>query len=233
MLLFFLFSSQVNVQGQIVDPTTLTQNIDMIIDDLGDAKMELTMKMDASQWNAYINSEYAKNQSIFRRDLEREMMWVLIDDIEMKLDDKTREAKATLSVKNIASYMGDNRWTLRLGSKDINVTKISDKCYLMTNNIVSDNGGIIQQMQKFIFPDKATNIKTDNDRYGNTVVTYDLQVREGGLGIGVIIGFIFILLGSLWLLWVLFGKQIISIKNVPAQNSDEKKLEEVVSKEFK
>lgn len=212
MLLFFLFSSQVNVQGQIVDPTTLTQNIDMIIDDLGDAKMELTMKMDASQWNAYINSEYAKNQSIFRRDLEREMMWVLIDDIEMKLDDKTREAKATLSVKNIASYMGDNRWTLRLGSKDINVTKISDKCYLMTNNIVSDNGGIIQQMQKFIFPDKATNIKTDNDRYGNTVVTYDLQVREGGLGIGVIIGFIFILLGILWLLWVLFGKQIISIK---------------------
>ncbi len=210
LMLLLPLGTRFLAQAQLTDPTALTQNIDMYIDKLGDAKMELTMKMDASQWNTFINSEYAKNKSLFRRDMEREMMWVLIDDIDMHLDDKNRIATATMSLKNMASYSGDNLWTLKLGGKDVSLTKISDNCYLMSNNIVSNDGGIIQQLQKFIFPDGASNVRQDNDRYGNTVILYDLPVRESGMTTGIaIIGIILIVLGGLWLLWQQVGQRLV------------------------
>lgn len=216
LILFLPLGMQLFAQAQPIDPTALTQNIDMNIDNLGDAKMEFTMKMDASQWNTFINSEYAKNQSLFRRDMEREMMWVLIDDIDMTLDDKNRVAKATMNVKSVASYSGNNLWTLKLGGKDVTLTKISDNCYLITNNIVSADGGIIQQLQKFIFPAGAANVRQDNDRYGNTVILYDLPVREAGMTGGITIaGIILILLGGLWLLWQQIRKRSLN-KHIPA-----------------
>ena len=226
LMLLLTLGTRFLAQAQLMDPTALTQNIDMYIDKLGDAKMELSMKMDASQWNMFISSEYAKNKSLFRRDMEREMMWVQIDDIDMHLDDKNRIATATMSVKNMASYSGDNLWTLKMGGKDVSLNKISDNCYLMTNNIVSEDGGIIQQLQKFIFPAGATNVRQDSDRYGNTVILYDLPVREAGMTGGIaIIGIILILLGGLWLLWQQVGqhlaKKVFKQQHLHAQNQHE------------
>ncbi len=222
IILFAIVSiSGIHAQSQPVDPTNLTQNIDLTIDNLGNATMVLSMKMDASQWNEFVNSEYAKNQSLFRRDLEREMMWVLIDEININLDDKNREMKATMNVKNMASYSGDNHWTVKLGEKDLNITKISDICYLITNNIASDNGGVTQQLQKYFFPAGATNVRTDNDRYGNTIITYDLPIHEASkVSLAGISGLILIVLGGLWLLWILFGNKLLSKKNAPVTHDE-------------
>lgn len=213
---WLLLGAWVSAQAP-ANPTSLTQNIDMTIDHLGDANMKLSMKMDASQWHSFINSDYAKNKSLFRRDLEREMMWVLFEDIDMALDDKSRVATATMNLKSVASYSGNNHWTLRLGMKDPNISKLSDNSYLITSNIMSDAGGIIQQLQKYVFPPDAVNIRPDNDRYGNAVILYELDTHEGfGVPAEAIVGVVLMLLGGLWIVWLLVGKKKMEKKNVPA-----------------
>lgn len=174
------FFGQATAQSGQQDPTSLTQEIDYHIDELGNARLELKMKMNAQQWQAFKASPVANNPTIFKRDMERQMTAYLLEDIKTDLKENERVSVTSLVAKNMAVYKGKGRWEMKLGLKDPNVTKVSDDCYLMTGNTVS-GGGLIHQIQKIFFPKGATDIKQDTDSFGNAIFTYNLEVEEGGI----------------------------------------------------
>lgn len=181
-----IFSAAARAQQQY-DPTTIVQELDMRIDEMGDAHMELRMKMNASQWMNFKNSMSAQNPTVFMRDLERSMVGVLLEEFRNELLETNRTSVTTIKARNMALYKGDNRWELKLDMKEPNITKISDHVYLISGNLLM-GGSIAQQMQKIFFPEKASNIKQDTDTYGNAIFTYNLKAERSSINILFILG---------------------------------------------
>ena len=197
-ILTMLFSINLGAQQQY-DPTSITQEINYKIDKFGDARLELRQKMTASQWQYFKASTIARNPSIFKRDLERSMAGVLLEDFKNEMNEETRSSVTQLTARSVATYKGKGKWEFKLGTKDPNVTKISDNIYLFSSNLAS-GGGIIQQLEKVFFPEDASNIKQDTDTYGNAIFTYILDVEGSSFNFLMLFGIVLCIVGLVLML---------------------------------
>src|SRR5690606_17480215 len=107
---FFSINATANAQNGNQDPTSITQEIDYYLDDLGNAKMEIKMKMNAQQWQAFKASPVASNPTIFKRDMERQMAAYLLEDIKTELKENDRQSVTSMVAKNTAVYKGNDKW---------------------------------------------------------------------------------------------------------------------------
>ena len=196
-VLLILLNCSLSAQQQY-DPTSITQEIDYKIDELGDARLEFRQKMTASQWLDFKAGAIARNPSIFKRDLERSMTNVLLEDFKNELNEENRSSITQITARNVATYKGSGKWEFKLGTKEPNVTKISDHVYLLTGNIASGSN-IIQQLQKISFPERAYNIKQDTDTYGNAIFMYMLDVEKSSFNLLLILGIALLLAGAAWM----------------------------------
>jgi len=197
LMLLIFFSGRLLAQQQF-DPTAITQEIDYKIDKYGDARMELRQKMTAMQWQNFKASSIARNPSIFKRDLERSMATMVLDDFKNEMNEDTRSSVTQLTARNMATYKGNGKWELKLDAKDPNITKISDHIYMLTNNLMA-GGNLIQQLQKIFFPEKASNIKQDTDTYGNAIFTYTLHAEKSSFNFLLFFGIVLLLAGAAWM----------------------------------
>lgn len=184
---------------QAQDPTGLNQEIDYRIDKLGDAKLEIRMKMNALQWQSFKASPVASNPTIFKRDMERQMASYLIDDLKTNLNESERSAVTSLTARSMAQYKGTGEWEIKLDMKNPNVTKISDNSFLFTGNILS-GGALIHQVQKLFLPEGASDIKQDTDTFGNAIITYKLDVEPAAINLFALSGIVSIIAGAAFLL---------------------------------
>jgi hypothetical protein len=180
---------------QAQDPTGLNQEIDIHIDRLGDATMELRMKMTALQWQSFKASSVASNPTIFKRDMERQMASLILEEVKTDLDENNRTSRTTVKARGMAQYKGNGKWEVKMDMKDPNVTKVSDNCFLLTGNLLS-GGMLIQQLQKIFLPEGAGNVKQDTDTFGNAVITYEMNAEPTKFSIPVIAGIVLMMGGA-------------------------------------
>ncbi|MBO9561718.1 MAG: hypothetical protein J7621_03055 [Niastella sp.] len=199
LLVCLFFTSHVVARQQQQDPTGLNQEIDYHIDKLGDATLELRMKMNAMQWQSFKASPVASNPTIFKRDMERQMASYIIDDIKTNLNEGDRSSLTTLKARSLAQYKGKGLWEVKLDMKNPNVTKVSDNCYLLTGNMIS-GGTLIHQLQKLFLPEGASDIKQDTDTFGNAIISYKLDVEPAAINLFAITGIVCIITGATFLL---------------------------------
>ncbi len=181
------------------DPTSLVQEFTINLDKLGNATMELTQKMTASQWGSFKQSQIYTDPSMAKRDMERSMSSYVIDDFKRDMDEMNRQVKLTVKVVSYAQYKGDGHWSLKIDSKNPQVTKLTDNAYMITGNAVMGNS-LVQQIFKIYFPSNASNVTQTTDEFGKAIFTYD---AGGGvlsyakwnniLGLLLILGAIFFL----------------------------------------
>ncbi len=126
------------------------------------------------------------------------MTGVLLEDFKNEMNEDNRSSVTRLTARSMASYKGNGKWELKLDTKDPNITKISDHVYLLTGNLAS-GGGIIQQLQKIFFPERASNIKQDTDTYGNAIFTYTLDVEGSSFNFLLVLGIVLLLAGAAWM----------------------------------
>ena len=166
--------SQVGAQ----DPTSQTQEFDIKIDKLGDATLELSTKMNQAQWENFKTGPLVNDPSISKRDMERNMSTYVLEDFKRDIDDMNRAVKITVKVKAFAAYNGNGKWSLMLGTKDPQITKLSDNAYMSTTNTMM-NGLLVQQIYKISFPSGAKDIQQSTDSFGKAMFTY---TNGGGIG---------------------------------------------------
>ncbi len=198
LLVCLFFASQAAARQQQQDPTGLNQEIDYHIDKLGDATLELRMKMNAMQWQSFKASPVATNPTIFKRDMERQMASYILEDLKTNLNENDRTSLTSLKAKGMAQYKGKGQWEVKLDMKNPNVTKVSDNCYLLTGNMVS-GGTLIHQLQKLFLPEAASDIKQDTDTFGNAIITYKLDVEPAAINLFAIAGIVCIVAGAAFL----------------------------------
>jgi hypothetical protein len=175
-LILFLFLTIIagKATGQVTpeDPTSLVQEFTVNIDKLGDATMELTQKMTASQWENFKQAPIFNDPSMAKRDMERSMSTYVIEDFKRDIDEMNRTVKLSLKVKSYAQYKGNGQWSLKIDSKNPQVTKLTDNAYMITGNAAMGSI-LVQQIYKIYFPGNATDVAQTTDEFGKAIFTYE------------------------------------------------------------
>lgn len=155
------------------DPTTLVQEFTINIDKLGNANEVLTEKMTASQWGSFKASQIYNDPALSKRDLERSMSTYVIDDFKRDLDEMNRQVTLSLKVLSYVQYKGNGQWSMKIDSKNPQVTKLTDNAYMITGNAVLGNN-LVQQLYKIYFPSSAGAVTQTTDEFGKAIFTYNL-----------------------------------------------------------
>jgi hypothetical protein len=163
-------SSQQIVQG-------LKQIFDITMDDLGNADLEVSMKLNASQWDMF-KRNIGSNTSIIKREMEKALPKYFLTDFNYSEDAMDRSYKVKFKALGICRLNNNGKWEAELGSKNPDITRLSDREFVMNMDIMT-NGMLIQQTQKIHLPSNAKGAKITKDSFGKAIMTYSTGLRMG------------------------------------------------------
>ncbi|MBS1500671.1 MAG: hypothetical protein JST32_01320, partial [Bacteroidetes bacterium] len=191
ILVVAAFSDANAQQTQQLDP--LKQNVTYNIDNLGDAHVEFSRTFNASQWDNYKRISGSNASELWKREMEREFPVAYLQNFNYKEDDRT--FTLTFDALGLAEINDNGEWQIPVGLKDPDITKVSDKNYVMTATYNS-GGSLLQQMTKINLPDGCGNVVQGKDPFGKAMFTYDLTPgRKGAHMAFLIAGFLLIAAG--------------------------------------
>jgi hypothetical protein len=148
----------------------MKQVFDFHVDELGNAMIEVSMKLNASQWDMFKKS-IGNNTSILKREIEKALPKFYLSDFNYTEDAMDRSYKLKFKALGLASINSNGRWESKLESKDPDITKLSDKEFVINTDMMV-NGMLIQQTQKIHLPETASDAKIEKDSFGKAVMTY-------------------------------------------------------------
>lgn len=148
----------------------LKQVFDITPDNIGNALVEVSMKLNAQQWDMFKRST-GNNTNIFKRNMEKALPKYYLTDFNYSEDQMDRSYKIKFKVLGLSYLNKDGLWESKLEVKNPDVTKLSDKEFVLTQDVLL-NGTLIQQTQKVHLPSSAKDAKIDKDSFGKAVLHY-------------------------------------------------------------
>lgn len=203
-LLFFALSEMaISQQSQ--------QHIEMTLDEVGNAKLEIRMTMNAQQWQNW-NATLGNNPAAIKREAERGMPTYFLDDFELEKDEMNRSFSLSLNAYGVCDIDKRGNWSLDVDQENAQLTELSDIKYMFVSSPAEFGGQIIQNYV-INFPEKAKDIKVDKNAFGRDVFKFKMEgptsmqaslgglMRWGGLFLTII--------GLLWIV-----KNTLQVKKV-------------------
>ncbi len=204
--LLFLQSFILNSKSQeVVQP--LKQIFDITMDDLGNANMEVSMKLNASQWDNY-KKNIGNNTSVIKRNMEKALPKYYLSSFNYSEDQMDRSYIIKFKVLGLCTTNKNGVWEAKLESKNPDITKLSDKEFVMTQDIMS-SGMLIQQTQKLHLPSNVSGAKIEKDSFGMAVMTY--STGSGFLPTAITVTGILLIIAACW---VFYKNQTASVNNL-------------------
>jgi hypothetical protein len=179
------------------------QKIEMIVDDIGNAKINISMTMNAAQWQQW-NGTYGTNPSALKRDMERSMPAFIVDDFKLDKDDMNRSFNLSLNAYGVCKIDKRGRWIMGTDQKDAQLTELTDHKYMLVSSPL-EFGGAIQQTYIIEFPDTANKIKVDKDSFGKSVFEFEMDNPSSSFNLMRWSGLLLMVVGGGWI-----GKNAIS-----------------------
>ena len=169
LLSFILCISAQLINAQLIEGMKV--NIDVNVDPLGDANIKMEMKFNAQLWDEYKRSG-SDNAAVLKQQTIRSFPKFVVEDFDVKFNEMDRMATLTYKVPGLASQNEKGKWQSSFDSKDPDVTKLSDRNFLLVDPET-------HQSLKINLPENAKNAKIDKDSFGNAVLSYDANVPGG------------------------------------------------------
>jgi hypothetical protein len=163
-------NAQETVQG-------LKQKLDITIDDLGNAVIEVTMKLNAAQWDNYKRLN-GNNTSILKRELEKSLPKNFLTNFSYSEDAMERTWTMKMKALGLCTLNKNGRWEADIEAKNPDITKLSDREFIMTEDLMTD-GMLVQQTQKLHLPEGCSDAKTEKNSLGSTLITYKTGIGWG------------------------------------------------------
>ncbi|MGB3607454.1 MAG: hypothetical protein WA775_02795 [Psychroserpens sp.] len=193
--IFILISAVANSQQA-------SQKIEMVLDEIGNAKLHISMTMNASQWQQW-NGTYGANPSALKRDMKRSMPAFILDDFNLEKDDMSRSFNLSLIAYGVCRIDKRGRWIMDTDKKDAQLTALTERNYMIISS-PPEFGGNLQQTLMIKFPDTAHSIKVDKDSFGKTVFEFKMDNPSNSFNIVRWSGLFLMVVGCGW-----FGKNAI------------------------
>ena len=172
------------------------QKIEMKIDDVGNAKLNISMTMKAQEWQVW-NSNYGNNPSALKRDMERAMPAYFLDDFKLEKDDMNRSFNLSLNAYGVCEINKRGKWIVDTDQKNAQLTELTDNKYMLVTS-PTEFGGQLQQTFIIELPESAKKIKTDKDAFGKSVFEFDMDAPSSGFNIMRWAGILLIVVGGSW-----------------------------------
>lgn len=173
----------------------LKQKMEMRIDSIGNAKITVSMTMNAQQWQMWLQS-MGNNPALLKRGIERELPAYFLDDFNLEKNDMERSFTLSLKAYGVTRVNKKGRWIVDTEQKDPEVTKLTDNQYMMMYTDLSTG---LQQTQIIQFPSAAENIEIEKDSFGKTQFIFDMDTRTGGPGYTLWAGIALVVAGGGWM----------------------------------
>lgn len=148
----------------------LKQIFDITVDDLGNAMVAVSMKLNASQWDMF-KKNIGNNSSILKREIEKALPRYYLSDFSYSEAAMDRSYTIKFKALGLASINQNGRWESKLETKNPDITKLSAHEFVMNADFMA-NGMLIQQTQKIHLPSGAGDAKIEKDSFGKAVMTY-------------------------------------------------------------
>lgn len=149
------------------------QNINIKIDAIGNAQLEISMTMNAQQWQMW-TTNLGNNPAALKREIEKSMPAYFLDDFKLGKDDMNRSFSLKLNAYGLCKINKKGKWSIDTDQKNAQITKIDDHKYLL-NSSPMEFGGQIQQTYVIDFPEEANSIEVEKDAYGQTVFEFKMD----------------------------------------------------------
>ena len=175
------------------------QKIDMKLDNVGNAKLTLSMTLTAQQWQTW-NSTLGNNPAALKREVERSMPAYFLEDFKLEKDDMNRSFTLSLTALGVCKIDKRGKWSFETGQKNANVTELTDHKFMLVSS-PPELGGAIQQTYTVEFPDEAKKVKLDKDSFGESVFQFEMNGPTSSTGLMKWSGIFLIIVGGAW-----FGK---------------------------
>jgi len=172
------------------------QKIEMRIDSVGDAELNMSMTMNAQQWQIW-NSNYGNNPSALKRDIERSMPAYFLDDFELNKDDMNRSFNLKLNAYGVCEINKRGKWIIDTEQKKAQLTKLTEHKYMFVSS-PPEFGGNIQQTFIIELPVDAKNITIEKDAFGKSVFEFDMSPPSSGFNVMRYAGILIFLVGGAW-----------------------------------
>ncbi len=175
----------------------MQQKIDLRLDSIGNAKINVSMTMNAQQWQTW-NATLGNNPAALKREFERNMPAYFLDNFKLEKDDMNRSFNLSLNAYGVCEIDKRGTWTLKTDQTEANLTELSDRSYMLVSS-PPEFGGNIQQTYTVNFPESAKDIEVDKDAFGETVFNFQMEnPASGGNGMLLFSGIALILVGGVW-----------------------------------
>lgn len=179
------------------------QKIEMILDEIGNAKLNISMTMNASQWQQW-NGTYGSNASALKRDIERSMPAFILDDFKLEKDEMDRSFNLSLNAYGVCEIDKRGRWIMDTDKKNVQLTELTERKYMIVTS-PPEFGGTLQQTTIIEFPETANNIKVDKDSFGKTIFKFKMDNPSSSFSILRWSGLLLMIGGGSW-----FGKNVLN-----------------------
>lgn len=173
----------------------LKQKMEMRIDSIGNAKITVSMTMNAQQWQMWLQG-MGNNPALLKRGIERELPGYFLDDFHLEKNDMERSFTLSLKAYGVTRVNKKGRWIVSAEQKEPEITKLSDNQYMM---VYTDLGTGLQQTQIIQFPKTAKNIEIEKDSFGKTQFIFDMDTPTGGTGYTLWAGIALVVAGAGWM----------------------------------
>lgn len=186
--LSILFSIAMHSQSQ--------QKIEMKIDEVGNAKLNISMTMKAQEWQIW-NSNYGNNPSALKRDMERAMPAYFLDDFKLEKDDMNRSYNLSLNAYGVCEINKRGKWIVDTEQKDAQLTELTETKYMLVSS-PPEYGGNLQQTFIIELPESAKKIKTEKNAFGKSVFEFEMESPSSNFSLIRWAGFLLIIVGGGW-----------------------------------
>jgi hypothetical protein len=211
----------------------LKQTIDMIIDKLGNADIDVSMNLSAAQWDNF-KRNVGNNVSLIKRSMERALPKYYLTDFNYTEQAMDRTYDVKFKALGICSMNRNGLWEAKLETKKPDITKLSDREFVMTEDVLT-NGALVQQTIKLHLPSVAQGAKVQKDSFGKAEVTYKTG-QDIVSKLLTALGIILILSGCWWYYRNLQSKKnklaLVLVKKMDVEPTEEMKKEAMKNAEI-
>ena len=155
------------------------QKIEMKIDDVGNAKLNISMTMKAQEWQVW-NSNYGNNPSALKLDMEHAMPAYFLDNFKLEKDDMNRSFNLSLNAYGVCEINKRGKWIVDTDQKNAQLTELTKNKYMLVSSL-SEYGGQLQQTYIIELPENAKKIKTDKDAFGKSIFEFEMCYNNIGV----------------------------------------------------
>lgn len=170
---FLLFLGTSTGFSQVEEARGLKQVFEIQLDELGNATISFTSKLNASQWAVY-QQNLGGNSASLKREIVKSMPKYHLSDFEYSEESLERTFTLKMKATAVSSLTRQGRWKAELDGKDPDIMQVNDRQFRLDVNYISE-GQLLDQSTYIHLPKGVKDAKIEKDSFGNAILTYRLK----------------------------------------------------------